>query len=318
MRLQRFLAHAGVASRRKAEELITAGRVKVNGRVASELGTKVDPAHDKVSVDDRRVIAEPHAYVVLCKPRGYVTTVSDPEGRPTVMSLVKRDRGEGHRLYPVGRLDFHTDGVLLLTNDGDLANALMHPRGGVPKVYHAKLRGIAGEDSLERLRRGVELDDGERTRPAEVMRVQQTDEGGHTWVQITIRQGLNRQIHRMGDAIGHSVLKLSRVAYGPITSEGLRPGEWRDLTPAEVESLRRLARGEQAEVARRDDDDEPEEPRKSRREQRRAVRGSAVASPRARARATEPPPRPASPSRPSPRSGRPSSRARPPSPGRRR
>ena len=274
LRLQRFLAQAGVASRRKAEELITAGRVKINGRVASELGVKVDPARDKVAVDDKRVIAEPHAYVVLCKPRGYVTTVSDPEGRPTVMSLVKRERGEAHRLYPVGRLDFYTDGVLLLTNDGDLANALMHPRGAVPKVYHAKLRGVVPEEALERLRAGVELDDGERTRPAEVMRVLQTEEGSHTWLQITIRQGLNRQIHRMGDAIGHAVLKLSRVAYGPITSEGLRPGEWRDLEPAEIDALRKVARGEPVPQPRLDDDEPAARP--SRRQRRRDVRGTAV------------------------------------------
>jgi 23S rRNA pseudouridine2605 synthase len=273
MRLQRFLAQAGVASRRKAEELITAGRVKVNGRVADELGVKVDPGKDKIVVDGRRVTVEPHAYVVLCKPRGYVTTVSDPEGRPTVMELVKRERGEAHRLYPVGRLDFHTDGVLLLTNDGDLANALMHPRHGVPKTYHAKLRGVVSEEALDRLREGVVLDDGVRTRPAEVMRVLQTDEGGHTWVQITIRQGLNRQIHRMADAIGHPVLKLSRVAYGPITAEGLRPGEWRDLEASEVDALRALARGEPAAPERTDED---EDARARPRPRKPAVRGEAV------------------------------------------
>ena len=311
MRLQRFLAQAGVTSRRKAEELIVGGRVKINGRVARELGVKVNPAHDKVLLDDRRVIAEPNAYVVLCKPRGYVTTLSDPEGRPTVMSLVKRERGEAHRLYPVGRLDFHTDGVLLLTNDGDLANALMHPRGGVAKVYHAKLHGVVSEGQLEQLRAGVELDDGERTRPAEVMRVMQTEEGSHTWVQIVIQQGLNRQIHRMGDAIGHTVLKLSRVAYGPITAEGLRPGEWRDLKPKEIEALRALASGEPAARPVMHDPQDPASRRPTRTERRRDVRGSAVRTPKgigARQREAErpptrrPPPRGSTPSRPRKRS----------------
>ena len=162
MRLQKFLSQAGVASRRHAEELIVAGRVWVNGRPATELGSKVHPERDKVMVDGRRVTPLAHRYIVLCKPKGYVTTRHDPEGRATVMDLLG-DRAAG--LYPVGRLDFNTDGVLILTNDGELANALMHPSGGVTKTYHAKLHGELPADAIARLREGVVLDDGERTRP---------------------------------------------------------------------------------------------------------------------------------------------------------
>jgi len=236
MRLQRFLAQAGVASRRHAEELIVDGKVRVNGRVVTELGTRVDPARDKVVVSGRRVVAARHAYILLCKPRGTVATVSDPEGRPTVLDLI-RDRPE--RLYPIGRLDFHTDGVLLLTNDGDLANALMHPRREIEKVYHVKLHGVVAAEALERLRAGVRLDDGRRTAPSRVQILAST--GKHTWLEITIHEWRNRQIHRMAEAVGHEVLKLSRVGYAGLTVDGLKPGEWRPLRPDEVEALRRRA-----------------------------------------------------------------------------
>ena len=237
MRLQRFLSQAGVASRRKAEQLIVDGKVKVNGRAATELGTKVDPDRDKVIVDGRRILAARTEYLLFCKPRGYVTTLSDPEGRPTVMTLLG-DRARG--LYPVGRLDFLTDGILLLTNDGDLAHALMHPSGGIEKTYHAKVQGLLTDELLQQLREGVTLDDGTKTRPAEVHTITRTDK--HTWLQITIKEGKNRQIHRMCEGVGHAVLKLSRVGYGPLSSSGLKPGEARELTDGELAALRELAK----------------------------------------------------------------------------
>lgn len=236
LRLQVFLAKAGLGSRRKCEELITAGRVKVNGRVASELGTKVDPDQDKVVVGGRRLLAQRPVYLLLHKPRGYVTTASDPEGRPTVLSLLGEHR---ERVFSVGRLDFNTDGVLLLTNDGDLANALMHPRGGVPKTYHAKLRGEVPVAALDQLRAGVRLDDGTATQPAELFMIEH--DSRHTWIEITIKEGKNRQVHRMADAIGFPLLKLTRVRYGNLTVEGLPPGRWRPLTGHELRAVRALA-----------------------------------------------------------------------------
>ncbi len=234
MRLQRFLAQGGVASRRKCEQLIVDGQVRVNGRVVTELGSKVDPDRDKVMVAGKRVLAERPVYLLMHKPRGYVTTARDPEGRPTVLDLIKRTHGE--RLYPVGRLDYTTDGVLLLTNDGDLAFALMHPRHGVNKTYHAKLHGAVTVEALDQLRRGVTLDDGSKTAPAEVFVVGKTEK--NTWVEITIHEGKNRQIHRMAEAIGYPVLKLTRVAYAGLTVEKLRPGQWRPLTDEELAALR--------------------------------------------------------------------------------
>jgi pseudouridine synthase len=244
VRLQRFLAQAGVASRRKAEELITAGRVKVNGRVVSELGSKVDPVRDEVTVGGRKLVQQQPVYLVLNKPKGYVTTLSDPEGRPTVLELVGKVE---ERVYPVGRLDFNTEGVLLLTNDGDLAHALMHPAREVKKTYHVKLRGLAGAEVAEQLRHGVTLDDGTRTAPAEVTllgasRQRDSGEAGHnSWLEITIHEGKNRQIHRMAEALGLQVAKLQRVRYAGLDVEDLRPGRWRNLRREEVDQLRRLA-----------------------------------------------------------------------------
>jgi 23S rRNA pseudouridine2605 synthase len=246
MRLQRFLAQAGVASRRKAEELIVDGKVRVNGRVVSELGAKVDPDRDKVVVAGKRLTAIQQEHLLLCKPKGYVSTLSDPEGRPTVMQLLGA-RGRG--LYPVGRLDFNTDGVLLLTNDGDLAHALMHPSRGVAKTYHAKVKGTLDSETFQRLRDGVVLDDGRKTRPAEVRLLAST--GKHTWIEITIKEGRNRQIHRMAEAVGHPLLKLSRVAYGDIGVGALKPGEWRSLTPEEVAELREQAGAKSTRVKKR-------------------------------------------------------------------
>ncbi len=233
-RLQKVLARAGVASRRKAEELIVAGRVKVGGRVVRELGTKVDPQRDRVEVDGRRVHAEAPVYLILHKPRGVMCTLSDPEGRPTVVELL---RGVGERVVPVGRLDFHTSGVLLMTNDGEFAAALAHPRRKVPKVYVAKVRGAVDDAGVERMRQSIEID-GRPTQPAEVRRLR--TEGDKTWLELTLREGRNRQVRRLGDATGFPVMRLSRVEYAGINAEGLRPGEWRPLSTDELVALKRV------------------------------------------------------------------------------
>jgi pseudouridine synthase len=236
MRLQRFLAQAGVASRRKAEELIAAGRVKVNGKVVAELGSKVDPERDQVSVGGRPLHAESHVYLLLNKPKGYVTTVSDPEGRPTVMELVSQVE---ERVYPVGRLDYNTEGLLLLTNDGDLANALMHPKREVEKTYQVKLQGLTSPETLSALASGVTLDDGERTAPAKVQLLGTTDR--NSWLEITIHEGKNRQVHRMAEAVNYRVLKLQRVRYAGLEVGDLAIGRFRNLVAREVELLRKAA-----------------------------------------------------------------------------
>ena len=240
VRLQRYLAQAGVASRRKAEELILAGRVKVNGRVVRELGSKVDPLNDRVDFDGHRLVAEDHVWILLNKPGGTVSTASDPEGRKTVLDLVG---SQGVRLYPVGRLDFHTEGVLLLTNDGALAAALMHPRNQVARIYHVKLRGIIDPLRLDDLREGVTITDDEgrkRSRVAADQVAIRNTTGKHTWLEVTLREGRNRQIHRMMDAVGFQVIKLIRVSYAGLTTEGLPPGRYRALSQTEINELRAL------------------------------------------------------------------------------
>ncbi len=265
-RLQKILAHAGVASRRAAEEMIAEGRVRVNGRVVTELGTRADPHRDRVEVDGRRIVLEKPAYYVVHKPREMVTTLSDPEGRDSIGDLLKRIP---ERVYPVGRLDYHTSGALLVTNDGEMAEALLSPRGKVPKVYAAKLRGHLDVPELDGLRNGVRLDDGYVTKKAEVFVLR--EEAKSTWVQITLMEGKNRQIHRMGQAIGHPVQRLVRVSFAGIGTDGLRPGEWRPLTKSEVEKLKkgylRGARREKAELDER-------EPQPSRTARRPAGRGA--------------------------------------------
>jgi 23S rRNA pseudouridine2605 synthase len=231
-RLQKIISRAGVASRRAGEEIIQAGRVRVNGRVVTELGTKADLGRDTVEIDGRRLVPEAARYIVLHKPRGVVSTLSDPEGRPTVATLLD---GAGTRLYPVGRLDFATSGVLLVTNDGDFANGLLHPRGGVPKTYVLKVKGSMNEADLARWAEGVELDDG-KTRPAEVRHIRHEED--KTWFEITIREGRNQQIRRMGEATGFPVMRLARTSFAGITSEGVRPGKWRALTLEELLALR--------------------------------------------------------------------------------
>lgn len=233
-RLQKILAHAGIASRRAAEELIASGRVRLNGKVVTELGVKADGHRDRIEVDGRRVVAEKPVYFLLHKPRGFVSTLSDPEGRPTIAELIKHIP---ERIYPVGRLDFHTSGALLLTNDGEMAEALLKPARKVPKTYVAKLRGHLEEKHLEALRKGVPLDDGYQTKPAEVFVVRV--EPKHTWIQITLYEGKNRQVHRMGDAIGKPVLRLARLSFADLDTEGLRPGQVREVTGKELEKLRK-------------------------------------------------------------------------------
>lgn len=233
VRLQKALAQAGVASRRAAEELILAGRVSVNGQVIAELGTKVDPGHDRLAVDGR-LLTQPSTlhYVLLNKPPGVITTARDPQGRPTVLSLVHLP---GVRLFPVGRLDVDTEGALLLTDDGELANLLLHPRYHVAKVYEAVVAGVMTVEALARLERGVVLEDGP-TAPARARRL--SSNGQTSVVELELREGRKRQVKRMLAAVGHPVLHLRRTAFGPLTLGGLVVGKWRHLSQAEVAALR--------------------------------------------------------------------------------
>jgi 23S rRNA pseudouridine2605 synthase len=238
-RLQKIIAAAGIASRRKAEELITSGHVKVNGTVITELGTKADPAIDHIRVNGKLLHGpERHIYLALNKPKGYVTTVSDPEHRPTVMQLI---HGVKNRVYPVGRLDYASEGLLLLTNDGALANKLMKASSGVPKTYVVKVAGTPTPEALEKLRAGVSIstDDGRRVRtaPAEIRVVK---EANNPWYELTLVEGRNREIRRMFEKVGHHVEKIKRVRYGPLTLD-VPPGEFRELTPQEVDRLRTAA-----------------------------------------------------------------------------
>lgn len=237
VRLQKLMAEAGVASRRKAEEMIDAGRVKVNGKVVRVQGVRVDPDKDTVEVDGRAITSERKVYYLMHKPDGVVCTAdphTDDRGRPTVRSLMP---GVRERIYPVGRLDFHTRGLIIMTNDGALSDALTHPRSGVEKVYHVKFQGILTPEALTQLREGVVLEDGVKTLPArEAFVIRTTDT--NTWAQLSIVQGLNRQIRRMGEAVGFPVLKLIRVAIDQLDTDGLEEGQFRPLARAEVEHLR--------------------------------------------------------------------------------
>src|SRR3954447_8636014 len=234
MRLGKFLAHAGVASRRAAEEVVRDGRVTVDGEIVTDPARDVDESN-AVEVDGRRVEAEPREVHALNKPAGVVSTARDTHGRPTVVELVRSRR----RLYPVGRLDADTTGLILLTNDGELADLLTHPRYGVDKVYRARVEPPRlSPRALDALKRGVELDDG-RTAPARVR------QPGRGVVELTIREGRKRQVRRMLEAVGHRVVELERVAFGPLGLRGLEPGKSRRLTKAEVERLRRAAEPEE-------------------------------------------------------------------------
>src|SRR6185503_3219270 len=212
--------------------LILKGRVRVNGATVVTLGTKVDPRADKVEVDGRRLVAEAPLYLVLHKPRGVVSTVHDPEGRPTVCELLA---AVSERVFPVGRLDYHTSGALMLTNDGEFCDALIHPKHDVPKTYVAKVQGEMKELDRQRWEEGVTID-GEKTRPAEVFVLRR--EQGKTWVEVTLYEGRNQQIRKMGEVTGFPVMRLARMAFAGITTAGLRPGEYRSLARDELTTLR--------------------------------------------------------------------------------
>lgn len=235
MRLQKFLARAGAASRRGSEDLMTAGRVAVNGIVVTELGSKVDPRVDSVTLDGMPVsIVDTPVYIAFHKPAGVMTTMSDPRGRPTVASFVPTKEHPG--LFPVGRLDFDTTGLLLFTTDGEIAHRLLHPSRHVEKVYRALIDGRATEAELDRLRDGISLDDG-LTAPARVKSLRSS--GATTYVEIAIREGRKRQVRRMFSKIRHPVLELHRVTFGPISVDGLSRAAWRHLTADEVAALRK-------------------------------------------------------------------------------
>jgi 23S rRNA pseudouridine2605 synthase len=232
MRLQRFLAQAGVAARRKAEVLITEGKVKVNGKKVTVLGTKIDPENDRVSVSGEPVHQEELFFAVFNKPKGCITAVSDPEGRRTVLEYLP---GLPASVMPVGRLDFYSEGVLLLTNDGALAAALTSSRRNIEKVYHIKLKGTIDDREIKKLRTGVRLDYRTVTKPAEVERLKATSR--HDWLEVTLTEGKNRQLHRMLEALDHEITKLQRISFAGLNFHGLRVGDARELNQSELKEL---------------------------------------------------------------------------------
>lgn len=239
-RLQKIIAAAGIASRRKAEELISGGLVAVNGQIVTELGSKADPEHDHIRVNGKLLHGpERHVYLLMNKPKGYVTTLRDPEHRPTVMDLL---RGVGARVYPVGRLDYASEGLLLLTNDGDFAYRLMKAASHVPKTYMVKVAGNPTAENLARLREGVSIasDRGKRVRTAPA-KIRVIRESANPWYEVTLIEGRNRQIRRMFEAVGHHVEKIKRVRYGPLQLD-VHPGKYRKLEAEEVDKLKSLTR----------------------------------------------------------------------------
>jgi 23S rRNA pseudouridine2605 synthase len=237
-RLQKILSQAGIASRRASEQMMLDGRVTVNGATIRELGTKADPSRDDIRVDGSRIkIAQHHRYILLNKPRGYVTTRADPERRKTVIDLL---RGVKEYVYPVGRLDYESEGLLLLMNDGDLAARLTHPSHGIARVYEATVLGVPDAHDLDRLQRGMVID-GRRMRASEVALLPMKRDASGATLVITLREGRNRQVRNMCDAIGHPVDHLKRVAIGPLRDPRLKVGFWRDLNDEEVKRLRHAA-----------------------------------------------------------------------------
>jgi len=257
-RLQKIISQAGIASRRAAEKLIAEGRVTINGETVTAMGVKADSATDDIRVDGRRIkSAERHRYILLYKPAGYVTTRSDPQRRRTVIDLL---RGVKEYVYPVGRLDYDTEGLLLLTNDGELAATLTHPRHEVDRTYEARVAGVPDDHALDRLRRGIPLD-GRRTQPADVVLVNKGRRDRDGVLVITIREGRNRQVRRMLEAVGHPVDSLKRTRIGPISDRRLKPGDWRELTAEEVTRLRDLAARPTRSLAPRSTVNPPRAPR---------------------------------------------------------
>lgn len=235
-RLQKVIAQAGVTSRRKAEQLIVEGKVKVNGKVVQQLGVKVNPAKDKIEVEGIPIDREEPVYFLLYKPQGVISSVSDDRGRKVVTDFVETH----HRVFPVGRLDYDTSGIILLTNDGEFANLLTHPKHEIEKVYVAKVQGIPTIDKIKKLREGVMLEDG-KTAPAKVKILSANRKKDVSIIQLTIHEGRNRQVRRMFEAIGHRVLKLKRERFAFLDLKGMNPGEIRPLKPIEVRHLRELA-----------------------------------------------------------------------------
>lgn len=236
-RLQKVLAAAGIASRRKCEELIAAGKVTVNGNTVTALGAKVDPASDEIAVDGKRIARQQKIYLAFHKPKGVISSVKDPGGRQTVLDYM---HGIKERVYPVGRLDYDTEGLLLLTNDGEFANLLMHPRFHVPKTYLVHTKGVPHGALLDKLRSGIQLDDG-MTAPAEVEYADADTEKQEAIIQITITEGRNRQVRRMFEAIRTPVVRLRRIRFGSVLLGGLQRGKYRRLTKEEIAELRKLA-----------------------------------------------------------------------------
>ncbi|NLT66213.1 MAG: rRNA pseudouridine synthase [Acidobacteria bacterium] len=235
-RLQKIIAAAGLASRRHAEELIQQGRVTVNGRIVTRLGAKADPQRDHIKVDGKLIHGLPQKlYFLLNKPRQVISSVSDPEGRVKVTDLIDTSR----RIYPVGRLDYNTEGVILLTNDGDFAKIVTTAGRHMPKVYHVKVRSTPEEQELIRLRKGLRLKTGVRLAPCRIVPIREKETN---WFEVTLTQGKNRQIREMFESIGHPVQKLRRVRIGFLTSDGLAVGQYRRLTPLEVERILRIGR----------------------------------------------------------------------------
>lgn len=234
IRLNKYIAHAGICSRRDADTFISGGKVRVNGEVCKELGKQINSS-DRVTVEGQKIEPEPFVYIIMNKPRDTITTTSDEKGRRTVMNLV--EDATGMRLYPVGRLDRNTTGLILLTNDGDLANRLMHPSYKVPKVYEVETSRELTDEELTRLRTGVELDDG----PAKAYRVSRHPEYINV-VTLRLHEGRNRMVRRMIEALGAEVLSLDRVGYGPLQKKGLRTGRWRNLKKQEINELRKMVR----------------------------------------------------------------------------
>ncbi|MCG2761829.1 MAG: rRNA pseudouridine synthase [Candidatus Atribacteria bacterium] len=237
-RLQKYLAGAGISSRRKCEDLIIQGQVRVNNSVVTKLGTKVDPQKDIVEVKGKLIKykeKKQYSYILLNKPKGYLTSLSDPFGRPTVLDLLK---GVKERVYPVGRLDFNSEGILILTNDGELAYALTHPAKEVEKVYIVKVKGIPTPEKLKILSKGVVLENNYRRSPCNIYLLKISN--GNAILKIKIREGKKRQIRKMGEYIGHFVLKLRRIQLGPIFLKGVKPGEYRYLNKEEIKSLKKI------------------------------------------------------------------------------